>query len=91
LNRLPDEKRTALDWIITNKKKIIDLSDAIWEFAEPALREYKSAKAHCEFLRENGFGVEMGIAGMPTAFMATYSEGKPVIATYSEYDATPGN
>ncbi len=91
LNELQDEKRTALDWIIMNEKRITDLSDAIWEFAEPALREYKSVKVHCEYLREYGFEVEMGIVGMPTAFVATYGEGKPVIATYAEYDATPGN
>lgn len=91
LSRIIDEKRAALDWIASNEKRITDLSDIIWGFAEPALREYKSAKTHCDFLHENGFEVEKGISGMPTAFVAKYGEGKPVIATYAEYDATPGN
>ena len=69
---------------------MIELSEQIWEFAEPGLREYRSAKAHCEFLSRHGFSVEQGVADLPTAFMASYGSGRPVIATYAEYDATPG-
>jgi len=89
--KITEEKKTALDWIGKNEHKIIGLSDTIWGYAEPALREFKSAKLHCDFLRENGFQVEEGVAGMPTAFVAQYGLGKPVIGFYAEYDATPGN
>ncbi len=88
---MADEKNTALNWITSNEKDIIELSDRIWTYAEPALREFKSAKTLCEFLQRNGFEVKAGTSGMPTAFMATYGKGKPVLATYAEYDATPGN
>lgn len=89
--KISKEKQTALDYIESNRKKIIEMSDTIWQFAEPALREYRSSGLHCEFLRKNGFDVEIGVSGMPTAFVAKYGSGKPVIATYAEYDATPGN
>lgn len=78
-----------IEWVDTNSKEITDLNDRIWRYCEPGLREYKSAKDHCKFLSEHGFAVEEGIAGLPTAFMATWGEGKPVIGTFAEYDATP--
>jgi aminobenzoyl-glutamate utilization protein B len=86
-----DPKITSNEWIEENSKKITDLGVLIWQFAEPALREFKSAEVICEFLREQGFEVEEGIGGMPTAFLGTYGSGKPVLATYAEYDAPAGN
>jgi len=88
---MSEEKKTALNWIEKNGQKIIGLSDKIWEYAEPALREFRSAKLLCNFLRKNGFQVNEGVAGMPTAFVGQYGSGKPVIGFYAEYDATPGN
>ena len=82
--RISAEKRAALNWIAENEAKMTRLADKIWGYAEPALREYRSARAHCEFLQECGFRIERNAAGMPTAFVATYGEGKPVIATYAE-------
>lgn len=91
MSKIAREKQTALDWVSANAKKLIDLSDRIWGFAEPAYREFRSAKAHCDFLRDCDFKVEEGIGGAPTAFLATYGSGKPIIATYAEYDAPAGN
>jgi aminobenzoyl-glutamate utilization protein B len=88
---LSAEKQVAIDWIGSNREPILHLSDRIWRYAEPALREYKSAREHVDFLREQGFEVETGIAGMPTAFVASFGSGKPTIGFYAEYDATPGN
>jgi aminobenzoyl-glutamate utilization protein B len=85
------QKFTALDWIEAHQEEAIQLSDTIWNFAEPALREYRSARAHVEFMRNHGFEVEVGIAGLPTAYVATYGTGRPVIGFFAEYDATPGN
>jgi aminobenzoyl-glutamate utilization protein B len=90
-SQLNSPKNSALDWIVSNEREIIGLSDLIWMYSEPALREFKSADAHCQFLRKHDFDVKLGIGGMPTAFVASYGEGDPVIATYAEYDATPGN
>ena len=85
------EKQTALDWVKASEQRLSEAHQTIWHFAEPAWREYKSAAFYVDLLRREGFEVEAGSAGMPTAFMATFGSGKPVIATYVEYDAVPGN
>ncbi len=64
----------------------------IWDFAEPAWREYRSAAWYVDRLRAEGFEVEEGSAGMPTAFCARWSQGDgPTVGAYAEYDAVPGN
>lgn len=63
---------------------------AIWDFAEVGYKEEKSSELHQKTLRENGFTVEAGVAEMPTAFIATYGSGKPVIGILAEFDALPG-
>ena len=70
----------------TYKKVALD----IWNYAESGFKENKSSTLLQNTLRENGFTVEAGVAGMPTAFVATYGSGKPVIAILAEYDALPG-
>jgi aminobenzoyl-glutamate utilization protein B len=85
------EKQTALDWVEANRARLSDFHLAIWSYAEPAWREYKSARAYSELLREEGFDVEEGSGGMPTAFVASYGEGSPVLGAYAEYDAVPGS
>jgi aminobenzoyl-glutamate utilization protein B len=62
----------------------------IWGFAEVGFKETKSSALLQNTLRENGFEVKANIAGMPTAFIASYGSGKPVIAILAEYDALPG-
>lgn len=62
----------------------------IWEFAEVGYQEEKSSALLLEELRKAGFTIESGVAGMPTAFVATYGSGKPVIGILGEYDALPG-
>ncbi len=86
-----DEKKFAHDWIDDNSGRISAFNKEIWDYAEPAWREYRSAKAYVDLLRAEGFTVEEGSGDMPTAFLATWGEGKPVLGTYAEYDAVPGN
>lgn len=62
----------------------------IWKYAEVGYKEVKSSALHQQHLKEAGFQVEVGVAGIPTAFVATYGSGKPVIAILAEYDALPG-
>ena len=83
-------KDIALEWIEENKDKIIFLSDKIWEYAELGLEEYNSSKLLADTLEEYGFKVKRGIAGMPTAFVAEWGSGKPVIGILGEYDALAG-
>src|ERR1022692_1334080 len=62
----------------------------IWSFAEVGYKEYKSSALLQQTLKDNGFTVEAGVAGIPTAFVATYGSGKPVIGILAEFDALPG-
>ena len=70
--------------------KYQQLIDEIWSYAETGFEEYKSAEAMCNFLEEEGFKVNRGIASMPTAYEAVYGSGKPVICFLAEYDALFG-
>ena len=87
---MADMKKFALEWIDSNKERIIEICDKIWEYAELGLIEYKSSKLLADELEKHGFEVKRGVAGMPTAFVATWGEGKPVIGIMGEYDALPG-
>ncbi|MCB9882996.1 MAG: amidohydrolase [Planctomycetes bacterium] len=65
-------------------------SRKLWELAELALQEHQSSKLLADWLESQGFHLERNVAGMETAFVASYGSGKPVIAFLSEYDALPG-
>lgn len=83
-------KQQAIDWITNNKDLIINTHNAIWDYAELRLKEYKSAQLLIDILEKYAFTIEPGIAGIPTAFVATYGTGHPVIGVIGEYDALPG-
>jgi aminobenzoyl-glutamate utilization protein B len=83
-------KQTATGWIDEKRDQIIRLSDEIWGCAELGLLEYKSVKLMVAELKEHGFKVKEGVGGMPTAFVAEYGIGEPVIGVMGEYDALPG-
>jgi len=70
----------------TDKKTALQ----IWEYAEVGYKEVKSAALHIQHLKDAGFTVETGVAGIPTAFVATYGTGSPAIGILAEYDALPG-
>jgi aminobenzoyl-glutamate utilization protein B len=67
-----------------------DVALKIWGWAEVGYKETKSSAILAEALREGGFKVETGVAGIPTAFVATIGSGRPVIGMLAEYDALPG-
>ncbi|WP_425154768.1 M20 family metallopeptidase [Candidatus Palauibacter sp.] len=62
----------------------------IWEWAEVGYQEEQSAELLKRELEAAGFAIESGVAGMPTAFVATYGSGGPIIGLLAEYDALPG-
>jgi len=66
------------------------LSDAIWRYAEIAFKETQSADALVKHAEENGFRVTRGTGDIPTAFVAEYGSGEPVIGIMGEFDALPG-
>jgi aminobenzoyl-glutamate utilization protein B len=83
-------KDKAWKWIDEHRDEFIEVSDRVWEYAELGLVEFKSSELHAETLERHGFKVDRGVAGMPTAFVASWGEGKPVIGFMGEYDALPG-
>ena len=83
-------KKAIESSIKKHEKALIKISDAIWSHAEVALEEYKSSKVLADYAEKNGFDVERGVAGMPTAFIATYGKGSPRIGILGEFDANAG-
>jgi amidohydrolase len=86
-----DTKNLAIKTIDKLDKELFDLSDRIQANPETAYQEFKASSWLSEFLDEKGFFVERGIAGLPTAFVATYKGKKagPMVAILAEYDALP--
>ncbi len=81
---------TAIKYIDAKKDIITRVSDEIWTLAEVGLHEEKSAECLAEALSNEGFKVDLGVAGMPSALVATWGSGSPVIGFLGEYDALPG-
>lgn len=84
--------QSADAWVAAHARDLLDWTATIFEYAEPAWREYRSAEWYVARLRAEGFTVEEGSAGMPTAFCAEWMNGDgPVVGMYAEYDAVPAN
>jgi aminobenzoyl-glutamate utilization protein B len=83
-------KKAVVQSIEKHEAELIKISDAIWAAAETAFEEDQSSKLLADYAEANGFMVERGVAGMPTAFVASYGSGKPVISVLGEFDALPG-
>ncbi|MDA8871444.1 amidohydrolase [Flavobacteriaceae bacterium] len=83
-------KKEVIVSIESQKEDLITVSDKIWEAAEIAFQEEVSSETLIAYAKANGFNVEVGVAETPTAFVATYGSGKPVIGILGEFDALPG-
>lgn len=85
-----DNKNVAIQYLNDNFGTYDKLQKTIWSNPELGFLEVNSSKLLQDHLKENGFQVEAGISGMPTAFVATYGSGSPVIGFLAEFDALPG-
>jgi aminobenzoyl-glutamate utilization protein B len=83
-------QRAAVADVESRVGLIKEVNRKIWDYAEVGLEETRSSALLQKHLKENGFKVEAGVSGMPTAFVASYGSGKPVIGILAEYDALPG-
>jgi aminobenzoyl-glutamate utilization protein B len=85
-------QNTAAVWrhVETRRDRYKALSDTVWGMPELNYAEHRSAAEHAGLLREEGFRVTEGVAGIPTAVMGEAGEEGPVIAILGEYDALPG-
>ena len=85
-------QQIAVDFLESceTKKVLAEINDAIWSYAELGLEEYNTANLLINYLQKEGFEIEEGVAGMPTAFVATFANGPgPVIGVLGELDALP--
>ena len=82
-------KLKARDSVESQRKQLIQLSLNIHDNPELGFKEEKAAAWLASYLEDNGFHIERGVAGLPTAFRATYGRGSPNIALLAEYDALP--
>jgi aminobenzoyl-glutamate utilization protein B len=82
-------KSAAISFVDEHAESFQATNRAIWSYAEPSLLETRSAEQLAQLLEKHGFSVERGVAGMPTAFVATWGQGEPLIGVMAEYDALP--
>ena len=87
---IANEKKTVIQSLEAKKQQYVDVASNIWNLAELGYKEGKSANLLQSMLKEEGFTIETGVAGIPTAFTATFGSGTPVIGVLGEYDALPG-
>jgi aminobenzoyl-glutamate utilization protein B len=83
-------KTYVMQSVDKHQQELVTISDKIWAYAETALRENKSAKELADYAEAQGFKVKRGVASMPTAFIAEFGSGKPIIGIMGEFDALPG-
>ncbi|GAA0878073.1 M20 family metallopeptidase [Algoriphagus jejuensis] len=83
-------KQSVQQTIDTRFADMTELSDKIWSFEETAFHETQSAAALSGYAEELGFKVTRGVGEIPTAFVAEYGSGSPIIGIMGEFDALPG-
>lgn len=83
-------KTTSINRIEKNYDLYKQHALRIWQYSEVGYKEHKSSAELKSLLVQNGFSIEEGVAEIPTAFVATYGSGSPVLGILAEYDALPG-
>ena len=80
----------ALQFIQSTEKELYSMAHTIWENPEAPFQEYRASALLGSYLAKEGFYVEQGAFGIPTALRASWGKGHPVIGLLGEYDALPG-
>ncbi|MBP7400637.1 MAG: amidohydrolase [Chitinophagales bacterium] len=88
--QISNNKKEAINTIDKNAPQMISMSDSIWAFAEMSMKEFKSSELLADYAEAQGFKVTRNAADIPTAFIAEYGSGKPIIGILGEFDALPG-
>src|ERR1044071_6451778 len=86
-SQMMDKVISSLD---AKKDAYAEVAHQIWSFAEVGYQETKSSALLQQQLKGAGFDVKSGVAEIPTAFVASWGSGKPIIAIVGEFDALPG-
>jgi aminobenzoyl-glutamate utilization protein B len=85
-----EPRENALAYLEARHHRWIELAKDIWEHPELGLQEVRASRLLSDELEQAGFSVQCGVGPLPTAFIASWGEGKPVIGILGEYDALPG-
>lgn len=83
-------KEVILSYLENQDEKLSWVAREIWDHPEIGLQETFASKLLATELAEAGFSIKRGVGQMPTAFVASWGEGKPIIGILGEYDALPG-
>ena len=83
-------KKSAISAVNDRYDQFKKIAMDIWGYAEVGYKEKESSALLQRTLKENGFDVQAGVAEIPTAFVASFGSGKPVIGILAEFDALPG-
>lgn len=83
-------KQEVIKALDAKKDDYAGIAHKIWEYAEVGYKETQSSALLQDVLAKGGFTIEKNVAGMPTAFIASYGQGKPIIGILGEFDALPG-
>lgn len=84
------DKNTGIEWVDANFARLDGIQKSIYACPEPGYQEVVSSRILADFLESEGFAIEWGVCGIPTAFVATFGSGSPVVGLLGEYDALPG-
>ena len=86
----PTGEEETLHFLDQRYEQIADIAQSLWDYAEMGYQEEQSSRLLQETLKAQGFKIERGVAKIPTAFVASWGKGKPVIGILAEFDALPG-
>lgn len=89
INPVEQMKTKVLSIVQSKEKNVQEMVDMIFSFGELGFQEFETSKYLTDILEKNGFRVEKGVSGIPTAWMATWGSGSPVIALGSDIDCIP--
>ena len=84
------DKDQVLSFVDERYDETARIARTLWEYAEVGYQETKSSSLLQQTLNDEGFSIDAGVADIPTAFVASYGSGKPVIGILAEFDALPG-
>ena len=84
-----DVRKSAISHVDQQADLLAGVNRSIWELAEVGLEERESSAILIRNLRDAGFEIQKGVSGMPTAFVASFGSGQPIIGILAEYDALP--
>src|SRR5205823_6394788 len=89
VSRIEKFKSTVVESVEARRKLAQVMNDTVFSFGELAYQEFETSKYLTSLLEKNGFSVERGVVGMPTAWVARWGSGRPVIALGSDIDCLP--